>query len=72
MAMKLYLILSLLFGMDCQLSAAEQAPAPPDLTHGGRRDDTHYWLLGATGACCWIFTRNDELTAESGRYFNTP
>ena len=67
--MKLYLILSLLFGVCCRLSAAEQVPAPSDLTHSGKRDDTHDWLLGPTGARGWIFTRIDELTAASRQIF---
>ena len=39
--------------------------APPDLTHGGKRDDIHDWLLGPTGARGWVFTRDEDLTAKS-------
>lgn len=33
-----------------------QEVAPPDFTHGGKKDDSHDWTLGATGARGWIFT----------------
>jgi hypothetical protein len=61
----IFVILSILVGTNGRLSAAEQAPAPPDLTHGGKRDDTHDWLLGPTGARGWIFTRDGDLSAAS-------
>ena len=38
---------------------------PPDLTHGGKRDDIHDWLLGPTGARGWVFTRDGDLTAAA-------
>ena len=38
---------------------------PPDLTHGGKRDDIHDWLLGPTGARGWFFTRDGDLTAAA-------
>jgi hypothetical protein len=44
---------------------AVPAPAPPDLTHVGKRDDSHDWLLGPTGARGWMFFRHQDLTAES-------
>ena len=44
---------------------AELALAPPDLTHEGKRDDSHDWLVGPTGARGWMFFRHQDLTAES-------
>ena len=47
-------------------TAADKPPAmPPDLIHGGKKDDSHDWLLGPTGARGWIFLRHEDLTAES-------
>ena len=47
-------------------TAADKLPAaPPDLTQGGRKDDSHDWLLGPTGARGWMFFRHEDLTAES-------
>jgi hypothetical protein len=45
-------------------SAAEKPPIP-DFTQGGRKDDSHDWLLGPTGARGWMFFRHEDLTAES-------
>jgi hypothetical protein len=58
-------ILCLLIRTAGRLSAAEPASAPPDLTQGGKRDDSHDWLLGPTGARGWIFLRHEDLTAAS-------
>lgn len=33
------------------------APAPPDLTQGGKPDNKHRWTLGATGARGWVWSR---------------
>jgi hypothetical protein len=30
---------------------------PPDLTHGGKPDNSHRWTLGATGARGWVWSR---------------
>jgi hypothetical protein len=39
------------------------APATvPDLTQGGKKDDTHDWTLGPTGARGWIWGRDLETT----------
>lgn len=62
---KFFVILSFLVATNGRLTAAVQEPAPPDLTHGGKRDNTHDWLLGPTGVRSWIFTRNDDLTSAS-------
>lgn len=32
----------------------------PDLTHGGKRDETHDWTLGPTGARGWMFSEHLE------------
>lgn len=38
------------------LAAAPRVlPPMPDLTQGGKKDDTHDWTLGPTGACGWIY-----------------
>ena len=58
-------ILCLLIGTAGRLSAAEPAPAPPDLTQGGKPDKNHDWLLGPTGARGWIFFRHEDQTAAS-------
>jgi hypothetical protein len=58
-------VLCLLIGTAGRLSAAQPAPAPPDLTQGGKRDDSHDWLLGPTGARGWMFFRHEDLTAAS-------
>ena len=38
------------------------APPVPDLTQGGKKDDTHDWTLGPTGARGWIWGRDLETT----------
>ncbi|MEI6233137.1 MAG: DUF6288 domain-containing protein [Planctomycetota bacterium] len=47
------------------LSAEEPASTPPDLTHGGKRDKNHDYLIGPTGARGWMFCRREDLTATS-------
>lgn len=37
----------------------------PDFTQGGKREDSHDWLLGSTGARGWMFFRHEDLTAMS-------
>jgi len=39
-----------------------KAPAPPDLTAGAKKDDTHDWLLGPTGLRGWMFTLKGRST----------
>lgn len=34
--------------------------APPDLTQGGKADDSRDWRLGPIGASGWVFTRNSR------------
>jgi hypothetical protein len=58
-------VLCLLIGTAGRLSAAEPAPAPPDLTQGGKRDKSHDWLLGPSGARGWVFFRHEDQTAAS-------
>ena len=61
----IFVVLTLLIGTVDWISAAQPAPLPPDLTHGGKRDDIHDFLLGPTGARGWMFTRDEDLTAAS-------
>ena len=47
-------------------SAGEPAGAvPPDFTAGGKKDESHDWLLGPTGLRGWMFFRHEDLTAAS-------
>lgn len=47
-------------------SAAEPPGAvPPDFTAGGKKDESHDWLLGPTGLRGWMFLRHEDLTATS-------
>ena len=39
--------------------------APPDFTAGGKKDDSHDWLLGPTGLRGWMYFRHEDLTAAS-------
>ena len=54
-----------LIGFACTLSAAEPVPVPPDLTQGGKKDDSHDWLLGPSGARGWMFFRHEDQTAAA-------
>lgn len=45
-----------LAGMTAHAARAKQEPPVPDLTQGGRADDSHDWTLGPTGARGWIHT----------------
>jgi HEAT repeat protein len=40
-------------------------PAAPDFTAGGKRDQSHDWLLGPTGLRGWMYFRHEDLTAAS-------
>jgi hypothetical protein len=44
------------------LCMAAQPWRPPDLTQGGKKDGTHDWTLGPTGARGWIWGRGLETT----------
>jgi len=57
-------ILCLIIGTAGRLSAAAPAPAPPDFTQGGKRDQNHDWLLGPTGARGWVYGWKGQ-TAEA-------
>jgi hypothetical protein len=51
---------ALLLGLPRMAVAAppvKAAPAPPDLTQGGKPDNEHRWTLGATGARGWVWSR---------------
>lgn len=52
----LLVVFFLYAGIAGPLHAAQPAPTPPDLTMGGKRDDSHDWQLGPTGARGWIHT----------------
>ncbi len=41
---------------------AKEKPPVPDLTDGGKCDDSHDWTLGATGARGWIWGWNRQST----------
>ena len=58
-------ILCLLIGSSANLSAAPPQPTPPDFTQGGKKDDTHDWLLGPTGMRGWVFFQRADQTAKS-------
>jgi hypothetical protein len=47
-------------------------PPVPDFTQGGKKDDSHDWLLGPTGARGWMFFRHEDLTAASPRLIVPP
>ena len=40
-----------------------EKPSIPDFTQGGKKDDSHDWLLGPTGARGWMFFRHEDQTA---------
>jgi len=47
-------------------SAAEPPGAvPPDVTAGGKKNESHDWLLGPTGLRGWMFLRHEDLTTTS-------
>jgi len=52
-------------GMIGGVLAADKPTVPPDFTQAGKKDDSHDWLLGPTGARGWIFFRHDDQTAAS-------
>jgi hypothetical protein len=37
------------------VAGAGEKPPVPDFTQGGKKDDTHDWTLGPTGARGWVF-----------------
>jgi len=47
------------------LTAQPTTGTPPDLTQGGKRDESHDWLLGPTGARGWMVFRHEDLTTAS-------
>jgi hypothetical protein len=51
----------ILTGFLSPLNAAESPPIP-DFTTGGKKDESHDWLLGPTGLRGWMFFRNIDLT----------
>ncbi|MEI6534182.1 MAG: DUF6288 domain-containing protein [Verrucomicrobiaceae bacterium] len=54
-------------GSGSMVSGAKVIPAlssVPDLTQGGKTDDTHDWTLGPTGARGWIYAEKGQ-TAEA-------
>ena len=48
----------LMAALALQVGRTSAQPLPPDLTHGGVRDDKHDWTLGPTGARGWIWAKN--------------
>ena len=62
--MILGIALSVVWTGTAGLASAAGDPPMPDFTQGGRPDESHDWLLGATGARGWIYGRHGQ-TAES-------
>lgn len=60
-----WLLAALTIGVLTASAADKKLAEPPDLTQGGKKDDSHDWQLGPTGARGWIFFRSDDLTAVS-------
>jgi hypothetical protein len=52
-------------GMAAGGPPAKAAAVPPDLTQGGKKDGTHDWLLGPTGARGWIFGSSGKYLSEN-------
>jgi hypothetical protein len=52
----------LVFGwtLGAPCAAAWESPAVPDFTRGGKKDDSHDWNLGPTGARGWIHTASGQ------------
>ncbi len=46
-------------------AGAPAGAVPPDFTAGGKKDDSHDWLLGPTGLRGWMFFRHEDLTAAA-------
>lgn len=48
-------------------SSAGELPGavPPDFTAGGKKDESHDWLLGPTGLRGWMYFRREDQTATS-------
>jgi Family of unknown function (DUF6288)/HEAT repeats len=61
---KLSCVVALVGGLISPLRA-DESPAIPDFTAGGKRDESHDWLLGPTGLRGWMFWRQQDLTAAS-------
>ncbi len=60
------LFLAVIFLGGLKATAADKhAAKPPDLIKGGKRDASHDWNLGPTGARGWMFFRSEDLTALS-------
>jgi Family of unknown function (DUF6288)/HEAT repeats len=61
----LVITLALSFLLAARSTAAEEKNAIPDFTQGGKKPDTHDWLLGPTGARGWIYaTKGKSLDAR--------
>ena len=43
---------------------AAKIPLVPDLTQGGKKDVSHDWTLGSTGARGWIYSGNGQTAAS--------
>lgn len=66
--MKNYMTLTLGIALTLCLSVhtfAAESPPIPDFTTGGKRDESHDWLLGPTGLRGWMYFRHEDLTAAS-------
>ncbi len=54
------LLLTLCTGADAARKKRFIHETPPDLTQGGKPDDTHDWSLGPIGANGWVFNRRPQ------------
>ena len=48
-----------------------EKPPIPDLTQGGKKDNSHDWLLGPTGARGWMYFRHEDQTATARQILMT-
>lgn len=60
---RLLFIVALVSGLLSPLRA-DESPAIPDFTAGGKRGESHDWLLGPTGLRGWMFWRQKDLTVS--------
>lgn len=59
------LLVAAWLAMSPSFAAKPNGALPPDFTAGGKKDESHDWLLGPTGLRGWMFFRHEDLTAAS-------
>ncbi len=62
MTARTLLIAGAAFVLYSPVSMAKDDSSPPDLTVGGKKDGSHDWNLGPTGARGWIWANKSETT----------